>query len=101
MTCRAPLLRSDEFRGSADRWAAYGTSDKDAFVIEHGSRMILSRLGHCAKKSEVVSCGVVQLPRYLRLPGFRQKPDYRCRLHRLPEPSRPTSNPPVVEKVFC
>ena len=52
-------LRSDEFCCAADGGAADATSDKDASVIEHSGRVILSRLGHCAKQSELSSCGIV------------------------------------------
>ena len=48
-------LRSDQFGCAADRGAGYATSDKDASVVQHGSSVILSRLRHCAKKSELTS----------------------------------------------
>ena len=48
-------LRNDEFRCAADGWAAYATSDKDASVVKHSSGVILSRLRHCAKKTELTS----------------------------------------------
>jgi hypothetical protein len=48
-------LRSDEFGCAADHGAAYATSDKNAPVIKHGGGMILSRLRHCAKESELSS----------------------------------------------
>ena len=48
-------LRSDEFGCAADGGTAYATSDKDASVIQHRSGVILSRLVHCAKQSELTS----------------------------------------------